>query len=128
MIKLWIKLYLAKDPTQRLDLAPVLENISQAIENSPTINKSNVNLAIGQANLQALEQSRGFSISASGGLNYSYTQNSNGSENRGASANPTITANRKLYDFGQLNVEIETEIVKQQVKNLENEKAKDELF
>ena len=117
-----------KDPTQRLDLAPVLENISQAIENSPIINKSNVNLAIGQANLQALEQSRGFSISASGGLNYSYTQNSNGSENRGASVNPTITANRKLYDFGQLDVEIETEIVKQQVKNLENEKAKDELF
>ena len=26
-----------KDPTQRLDLAPVLENISQAIENSPQL-------------------------------------------------------------------------------------------
>ena len=85
-----------KDPTQRLDLAPVLENISQAIENSPTINKSNVNLAIGQANLQALEQSRGFSISASGGLNYSYTQNSNGSENRGNFCKPNYNCKSKI--------------------------------
>jgi outer membrane protein TolC len=117
-----------KDPTQRLGLEPVLADIAEAIENSPAINKSNVNLAIGQANLQALEQSQGFSVSASGGLNYSYTQNSNGSENRGASVNPTITANKTLYDFGQLDTEINAEIIRQQIKNLENEKARDELF
>jgi len=117
-----------KDPTQRLGLEPVLADIAEAIENSPAINKSNVNLAIGQANLQALEQSQGFSVSASGGLNYSYTQNSNGSENSGASVNPTITANKTLYDFGQLDTEINAEIIRQQIKDLENEKARDELF
>jgi len=117
-----------KDPTQRLGLEPVLADIAEAIENSPAINKSNVNLAIGQANLQALEQSQGFSVSASGGLNYSYTQNSNGSENSGASVNPTITANKTLYDFGQLDTEINAEIIRQQIKNLENEKVRDELF
>jgi len=109
-----------KDPTQRLGLEPVLADIAEAIENSPAINKSNVNLAIGQANLQALEQSQGFSVSASGGLNYSYTQNSNGSENSGASVNPTITANKTLYDFGQLDTEINAEIIRQQIKDLEN--------
>ncbi|MDA9190559.1 TolC family protein [Alphaproteobacteria bacterium] len=117
-----------KDPTQRLGLEPVLADIAEAIESSPAIKKSNVNLAIGQANLQALEQSQGFSVSASGGLNYSYTQNSNGSNNRGASVNPTITANKTLYDFGQLDTEINAEIIRQQIKNLENEKARDELF
>ena len=117
-----------KDPTQRLGLEPVLADIAEAIENSPAINKSNVNLAIGQANLQALEQSQGFSISASGGLNYSYTQNSNGSENSGASVYPTITANKTLYDFGQVDTEINAEIIRQQIKDLENEKARDELF
>ena len=117
-----------KDPTQRLGLEPVLADIAEAIENSPAINKSNVNLAIGQANLQALEQSQGFSVSASGGLNYSYTQNSNGSKNSGASVNPTITANKTLYDFGQLDTEINAEIIRQQIKDLENEKARDELF
>ena len=117
-----------KDPTQRLGLEPVLVDIAEAIENSPAINKSNVNLAIGQANLQALEQSQGFSVSASGGLNYSYTQNSNGSKNSGASVNPTITANKTLYDFGQLDTEINAEIIRQQIKDLENEKARDELF
>ncbi len=117
-----------KDPTQRLGLEPVLADIAEAIESSPGINKLNVNLVIGQANLQALEQSRGFSVSASGGLNYSYTQNSNGSENRGASVNPTITANKTLYDFGLLDTELNAEIIRQQIKNLENEKARDELF
>ncbi|MDA9816138.1 TolC family protein [Alphaproteobacteria bacterium] len=117
-----------KDPTQRLGLEPVLADIAEAIESSPAIKKSNVNLAIGQANLQALEQSQGFSVSASGGLNYSYTQNSNGSNNRGASVNPTITANKTLYDFGQLDTEINAEIIRQQIKNLENEKVRDELF
>ena len=117
-----------KDPTQRLELKPVIDSILEAIDKSPVINKTSVNIQIGEANLKALEQSRGVSVSASGGLNYSYTQNSNGSENSGASVNPTITASRKLYDFGQLDLEIEAEIVKQQIKNLQNEKAQDELF
>lgn len=117
-----------RDPTQRLSLEPLLDDINKAIEASPLTGKSVVNLALSDANIKRLEQSRDFSVNASGGISYSATRNSNGSSNQGASINPSITASKTLYDFGSLNLKVEAQLLKRKITEVQNEKVKDDLF
>ena len=93
-----------QDPTQRLDIEPLLQDIFTALDMSPIIKKAEVAVTQGLLNIEQIENSRSFTVNAGGGINYSITQNSNGSSNQGASLNPNITASKKLYDFGALDL------------------------
>ena len=93
-----------QDPTQRLDIEPLLQDIFTAIDISPIINKAEVAVSQSLLNIEQIDNSRNFTINAGGGVNYSITQNSNGSSNQGASLNPNITANKRVYDFGVLDL------------------------
>ena len=117
-----------RDPTQRLSLAPLIEDIRQAIDASPTTGKSGVNLALSEAGIKQLEQSKSFSVTGSGGINYSVTQNSNGSSNQGGSLNPSITASRTLYDFGSLEIRMEAQLLSRKITEIQTDKAADDLF
>ena len=71
-----------QDPTQRLDIEPLLQDIFTAIDISPIINKAEVAVSQSLLNIEQIDNSRNFTINAGGGVNYSITQNSNGSSNQ----------------------------------------------
>jgi outer membrane protein TolC len=117
-----------QDPTQRLDIEPLLQDIFTALDMSPIIKKAEVAVSQGLLNIEQIENSRSFTVNAGGGINYSITQNSNGSSNQGASLNPNITANKKLYDFGALDLKTEGEKLKLNTTEINFKKANDDLF
>ena len=117
-----------QDPTQRLDIQPLLQDIYTALDMSPIIKKAEVAVSQGILNIEQIENSGSFSINASGGVNYSITQNSNGSSNQGASFNPNITASKRIYDFGALDLKLESERIKLKTTEINFKKANDDLF
>jgi len=117
-----------QDPTQRLDIVPLIQDVQDAVSRSPVTNKADLSVAIGNSNIKLAEQSNNVSVTASGGVNYSYTQNSNGSSNRGTSINPTITASKKLFDFGLIEKKIDIENLLLIQKDIEFEKTKNDII
>ena len=117
-----------QDPTQRLDIEPLLQDIFTAIDVSPIINKAEVAVSQSLLNIEQIDNSRNFTINAGGGVNYSITQNSNGSSNQGGSLNPNITANKRVYDFGVLDLKKEQEKIKLKITEVNFKKANDDLF
>ena len=117
-----------QDPTQRLDIEPLLQDIFTAIDISPIINKAEVAVSQSLLNIEQIDNSRNFTINAGGGVNYSITQNSNGSSNEGGSLNPNITANKKVYDFGVLDLKKEQEKIRLKITEVNFKKANDDLF
>ena len=117
-----------QDPTQRLDIEPLLQDIFTAIDISPIINKAEVAVSQSLLNIEQIDNSRNFTINAGGGVNYSITQNSNGSSNQGGSLNPNITANKRVYDFGVLDLKKEQEKIRLKITEVNFKKANDDLF
>ena len=117
-----------QDPTQRLDIEPLLQDIFTALDMSPIIKKAEIAVSQSMLNIEQIENSRSFTVNAGGGINYSITQNSNGSSNQGASLNPNITANKKIYDFGALDLKIAEEKLKLKTTEIKFKKSNDDLF
>jgi outer membrane protein TolC len=117
-----------QDPTQRLDIQPLLQDIYTALDMSPIIKKAEIAVSQGILNIEQIENSGSLSINAGGGVNYSITQNSNGSSNQGASINPNITASKRIYDFGALDLKLESERIKLKTTEINFKKANDDLF
>ena len=103
-------IFLVSRILQRLDIEPLLQDIFTAIDISPIINKAEVAVSQSLLNIEQIDNSRNFTINAGGGVNYSITQNSNGSSNQGGSLNPNITANKRVYDFGVLDLKEQEKI------------------
>ena len=102
-----------------------MQDIFTAIDISPIINKAEVAVSQSLLNIEQIDNSRNFTINAGGGVNYSITQNSNGSSNQGASLNPNITANKRVYDFGVLDLKKEQEKIRLKITEVNFKKAND---